>query len=335
MINRLLSYNYSAVLIFLFVLIIKVILFYSGVDFTYPYQASIINFSGISHFWSGFLAALFDLSIGLIILLITDHYAKKTEFSLWIVLIFVVLKNFYGFYGFDPTHIGLLAFVGALMYLFHGLHIQDKRRMVIDCFNLSFILAIGSFFTPHLIYLIPMFWISRLLDGNFFIKSWIASFLGLALPFIIVDSIIFSFFSENAEFSTHYLIHQLSSSKRTFSINAWSWTQLAHIGPLILLIISLFITFSNTLSTKIITRRYNKINAFILVYLIILAAIGQIPLQWTILMMYVPASYFFSNLQIHNNHRWRRAVIIVLMLSAALSYPPIMDKIIRFVSVFF
>lgn len=335
MINRILSYNYSAVLIFLFALIIKVILYYFDVDFSHNYHASILDFSSICCFWSGFLAAAFSVIIGLLILLITERYAKRTDFSLWIVLVFVILLNFYGFYGFGPEHVGLLAFVGALLYLFHGLHEQNKRRMVLDCFNLSFILAIGSFFTPHLIYLIPMFWISRLIDGQFYIKSWFASVLGYLIPFLIADSLIFSFYHPEAEFSTRYLLAQLANEPYAFEFNEWSWTQLANIGPLILLALSFFITFSNVLSTKIVIRKYNRINAFILLYIVAMLTIGVVPMHWGMIMIFVPASYFFSNLQIYNNNKWRKTVMSVLVLSALLSYPPIMKAIVDFITVFF
>lgn len=335
MLNRLLSYNYSAVLIFLFALIIKVILYYSGADYSHSYSASIIDFSTIGSFWSGFFAAASSVITGLLILVITERYAKRTDFSLWIVLIFVLLLNFYGFYSFGPEQVGLMAFVGALLYLFHGLHAQDKRRMVLDCFNLSFVLAIGSFFTPHLLYLLPMFWISRLMDGQFQIKSFFAALLGYLLPFLIVDSIIFSFFSQEAVFSSQYLLNHIVCQHHGFNTATWSWTQLANIGPLILLTLSLIITFSNTLSTKIVIRKYNRINAFILFYLIVLLSIGIVPMHWGMLIIFVPAAYFFSNLQIYNNHQWRKTVISVILISALLSYPPIMNHIIDFIEVFF
>lgn len=335
MLNRLLSYNYSAVLIFLFAFIIKVALYFYDLDFSHSYEGSIINFNPISPLLSGFLSSLFSVLVGIVILVITERYAKRTDFSLWIVLIFVLLLNFYGFYGFGPEYIGLLAFVFALLYLFHGLQEQNKRRMVLDCFNLSFVLSLGTFFTPHLLFLIPMFWISRLLDGQFYIKSLFASILGYLLPFIIVDSLIFSFYYPRAEFSSIFLLGQLQQGSKTFISNTWSWTQLANIGPLVLLIMSFAITFSNVLSTKIVIRKYNRINAFILIYLAAMQFLGLVPLHWGMMLILVPASYFFSNLQLYNNNRWRKLVMFILLISALLSYPPIMNGIVDFIMVFF
>lgn len=334
MLNQALKYNYSAFLILMFALLLKVVLYYSHQVYNSEYDASIIRLFDSPSLWSGMFAALMSVLIGLLLLINSERFAKRTDFSLWIVLLFVLQMNFYSSFSFSPEYVGLFFFVVSLYYFFKGTSVIDKKT-TLDCFNLSFSLAIGCYFTPHLVYLLPLFWLGRIIAGQAHIKSFLASLLGFIIPFFIVDAIIYVFYSDVAAYTSVYLLHQLQIHESVFVCLPRSWSQLANIGPMILLVISIIVSFADAMSSKIVIRKYNQMNVLVLLYILVMIIIGLVPLHFGMLLIFAPASYFYSNFQCLNTKRWRNVFLGIFVLSALLSYPVIMDGIIAFFNVFF
>ncbi len=336
MLNRVLEYNYSAILIFFFVLVLKVVLYYSGQVYSNEYDASIIRLFDSATLWSGVFAALMSVVIGLLILVNSECFAKRTNFSLWVVLIFALQMSFYSFFSFSAEYVGLFFFVVSLYFFFKGTRGLGIKKTTVDCFNLSFFLALGCYFTPHLVYLLPLFWFGRVFVGQAHLKSFLASLLGFIIPFFIVDATIYVFYNDVAEYSVVYLLQQLKMHESVFVSMSWSWSLLANsVFFILLLFISLFFTFTHVLSSKSIIRNYNQINVIIILYVALMIIIGFIPLHFGMMLLFVPSAYFFSNFQCLIPRRWRNIFLVVFIFSVFLSYPVIMDGIIAFVNVFF
>ena len=336
MLNRVLEYNYSAILIFFFVLVLKVVLYYSGQVYSNEYDASIIRLFDSATLWSGIYAAIMSVIIGLLILVISESFAKRTDFSLWVVLIFVLQMNYYSFFSFSAEYVGLFFFVVSLYFFFKGTRVLDIKRTTVDCFNLSFSLALGCYFTPHLVYLLPLFWFGRIFVAQAQLKSFLASLLGFIIPFLLVDATIYVFYNDVAEYSVVFLLQQLQMHESVFVSMSLSWPLLASIGVFMsLLLISLFFTFTHVLSSKSIIRNYNQMNAIILLYVALMVIIGFIPSHFGMMLFFVPSAYFFSNFQCLMPRRWRNSFLAVFVLSVCFSYPVIIDNIVAFFNVFF
>ena len=328
MLNRLLEYNYSAVGIFFFIALLKLVLFFTGQVDSGEYSNSLFNILSQPSVTGALLSALITVILGILILINSERHAKRTDFSFWLVLIFALQMNFNTYFSLSVEHIGLFFFILSLFFFSKGIADTEKTRSIIDCFNLAFFLAVGILFTPHLIYTVPLFWICRLLLGIASVRSIIASFLGLCLPFIIIDSLIFIFYPDSAQYTHRFLLNQLHEGSFINVLKINSWQQLSIIGPLVLLIYSMYLTLANAYTMKTVVRKFNTVNVIILIYLAIVIILGIIPSHFGLMLLFVPAAYFFSNFQAFANQRWQHTFLWIFLFSLALSFPPIIDGII-------
>ena len=329
MLNRLLQYNYSVIGIFFFMLFVKLGLYLTGQLDSGAYDASIFDLFSHSSFWGVVLAALAPVLLGLLLLRNSEQYAKRNDFSYWLVLFFCLLFGFHSYYSFSLEYLGLTAFLWSFAILSKGLENKVRTQYVADSFNLSFVLALGTFFTPHLIFLWPFFGLGRLVLGIPSWRSFVVSVLGYILPFIIVDTFIFVFWSDVFEYTHRYFLDQFQTTGFHHHITFHSWEQLALVGPLLMLLMGLYVTFKLSYSYKTVIRKFNTINILLLLYLLLLSLIGFLPTHWASMLFFVPASYFFSNFQSQANARWRTIYVSFLLISAFLSYPPVMEAIVE------
>ena len=332
MLNRLLEYNYSAICIFIFAIVIKFALYFTGLVDSASYSFSLFNINITPLLFSGILSALSTVILGILILVNSERHAKRRDFSLWIVLIFTLQLSFNTFFAFSVEYIGVLFFVLSLFFFSKNINSVEQRHGVLDCFNLTFSLAIGTLFTPHLLFTLPLFWISRLLINQSSFKSFLASSLGYILPFLIIDSIIFSFYPEEYNYTHQEVFAQirihLHSNEEPYQ---WSWTQLSNIGPLVLLLLSLYTTFAKAHTLKTITRKFNLFNLIILIYITLAMTFDLIPRHFSMMLIFVPTAYFYANFQSQTRRHWRNVFLWVLIISAFLSYP---ETIERFISLY-
>lgn len=327
MLNRLLQYNYSTIGIFIFISLIKIVAYTTGQTGSGTYPYSLFNIPQGTSLWVGILTGLFALFIGLLIFINSEQNAKRNDFSYWIVLLFIIQISSYSFYALSPEYFGLLFFALSFYCFCINLTDHNPQLSTIRLFNLSISLGIGTLFTPHLIYILPAFWICYIITTSGNIKGFIASLMGIILPFILIDSIIFSLFSDSASYTHRYVIDQLAlslSSNDNYNITS---TILINIIPIIITVISLYVTFKNTRNIKIVNRKFNNVNLIIFIYILALTSFNIIPIHYGLMLMYVPTAYFYSNLQMSNNIKQQNIILALLTLSVIISYPDVHNAI--------
>lgn len=335
MLNRLLEYNYSAVGIFFIIALLKLVLFYTGQTDSGEYAYSLFSIFSETTFSTALISAFSSVLLGVLILVNSERHAKRSDFSFWLVLIFALQMSFNTYFSFTVEHIGLFFFIIALFFFSKGLSDIEKSKSIIDCFNLTFFLSVGTLFTPHLIYLMPLFWLSRIVLGAACFRSFLASLLGLIIPFVIIDAIIYVFYADVAQYTHLFVIEQLGSGDFINAVRLDSWEQISLLGPLFLLNYSLYITFANAYTMKTVVRKFNNINLIILVYLSLATLLGIIPAHFGMMLIFVPTAYFYSNFQTLASDKWQRAFLWILLVSLALSYPPVIRGIISLYEMMF
>jgi len=328
MLNRLLEYNYSAVGIFFFIALLKLALFFAGQVDSGDYGASLFDIFAEPSLASVLLSALATVLLGLFILVNSERHAKRTDFSFWLVLIFALQMSFYSYLSFTVEHVGLFFFILSFFFFSRGLSDIEKTKSIADCFNLAFFLAIGVLFTPHLIYTLPLFWICRMLLGIISFRSFLASLLGLLLPFVLIDAVIFVFYADVAQYTHLFVLDQLFSGDFITPLHFDSWEQLSIAGPLFLLLYSLYFTFTNAYTMKTVVRKFNTVNFIIIIYVSITILLGIIPAHFGAMLLFVPTAYFYSNFQASAVFRWRQTFLWIMLFSVALSFPPVIRGII-------
>lgn len=327
MLNRLLEYNYSAVGIFFFIALLKLSMFFSGQVDSGDYSYSLFSIFSQPTILSALISALVTVLLGILILVNSEHNAKRTDFSFWLVLIFALQMSFFSYFSLTEEHLGLFFFIVSFFFFSRGLTHFEKTQSIIDSFNLALFLAIGTLFTPHVIYILPLFWICRTLLGIISLRSFIASLLGIVLPFVIIDTIIFVFYTDAAQYTHRFILDQLSSGDFIAPLQFNSWEQLSAIGPLFLLIYSIYLTFANAHTMKTVVRKFNNVNLIIIIYIGITILLGIIPAHFGLMLLFVPTAYFYSNFHTSTSPRWQQGFLWILLLSLALSFPPIIKGI--------
>lgn len=328
MLNRLLEYNYSAVGIFIFITLLKLVLFFTGQTYSGEYDYSLFSIFNEVKFSTALLSSLSTVLLGIFVLINSERHAKRSDFSFWLVLIFALQMSFNSFFAFTVEHLGVFFFILSLYFFSKGLNDFDKSASIVDSFNLSFFIAVGTLFTPHLIYTLPLFLLCRIVIGTSSFRSFLASILGIALPFIIIDVIIFAFYADVAQYTHLFVLEQLSSGNITEVLRFNTWEHLSLLGPLFLLVYSLYITFANAYTMKTVVRKFNTVNLIILLYIGIALLLGFIPSHFGSMLFIVPTAYFYSNFHTLTSRAWQQAFLWIFLVSIALSYPPVIRAII-------
>lgn len=334
MLNRLLQYNYSAIGIFIFIALLKLALFLTGQVDSGTYSSSIITINNSTSIGGGILAALVTVCLGTFILINSEKHAKRNDFSYWLVLIFGVQMSFNGYYAVTSEHIGLFFFILSFYFFSRGIASVGKSRFILNIFNLSLSIAVGTIFTPELIYTLPLFWICHNIIYRPSLRGLFASVLGIVLPFFIIDSFIFIYGGEATQYTHLAIIEQLKQT-RALAPRSETWMQLSHIGPAILTIVSLIITFSRSKTAKTVVIKFNRVNSIVYLYLVIMLITKLLPYHLATMLVFVPASYFYSNLQVLSSNTWQRIYVVTILISVALSYPPVIKGIISLYEMIF
>ena len=318
--------------ILILVVLFKLLLYFLGHTDSGDYDSSILLSIPTTTLWSGLLSGVVIILLGILILLIIDKY---TRFSYWQVLIFTLLLSHHNFYGFTTEYIGLLALILSQYFLFKDIASKGKNSYVNNIFNLAIILGIGSMFTPHLLFLIPYFWISSLTIGVAPFRGLLALILGSTLPCVFTDSCIFIFQGENAQFKYQLLIDELQQKTNNIQFIISNLEQIYLAIPFILLIISLISTLSKTDSNKSVSRKFNTINIILIVYTIIIIAFQLMPIHLGGLILSCPITYFLTTYL--NNAKPTNQIInlVILLLSIFISYPVVINSIVSLIETIF
>lgn len=335
MLDRLLKYNYSTVVITGLLVLIKLLCYFTGQTDSGNYVFSLFNIFTEASILNAVLAVIVAVLLGILILFNGEHHAKCSDFSYWLVLIFALQLSFYPFFAITVEYIGLFCFVLALLFVSKDLSKTDHPKPSIDSFNLAFFLSIGTLFTPHLIYTLPLFGLCNVFLGNCSLRSFITFIIGYTLPFVITDTIIFIFFSDIAEYTHRFVLDQLTQEHFISLIKFNSWEQLSIIGPALFLFFSLFRVFVNAYTMKTVIRKYNTINLVMLVYISLTILLGIIPAHFGVMLLFVPTSYFYTNFLSTTTLKGQKFFVLIFVVSLVLSYPPTIKGIISLYQVIF
>ena len=331
MLDRILKYNYSLIGILILVLSLKVVLYYLGYTDSGNYDSSILLSIPTNTLWSGLLSGVFIVSLGIFIIYIIEKYNNHSRFSYWQVLIFTLLLSHHNLYGFSIEYIGLLALIISHYFIYKDISILKENPHVNNIFNIAIILGLGSMFTPHLLLLLPFFWISSLTIGIAPIRGLIALLLGCALPYAFADAYIFIFKSDNAQFTYQLLIKELQQTTNNLQFVFSSWEQLYLAIPFILLIFSVFCAILQIDSNKFIPRKFNTINIILIVYTIIIMVLQLMPIHLGGLILSSPIAYFISTFQNNAKPLTQTIVLVLLIISVCISYPIVINSIVSLI----
>ncbi|MDA3854365.1 MAG: hypothetical protein PF444_09035, partial [Bacteroidales bacterium] len=120
MLNRLLEYNYSAVGIFFFIALLKLSMFFSGQVDSGDYSYSLFSIFSQPSIASALISALVTVLLGIFILVNSEHNAKRTDFSFWLVLIFALQMSFFSYFSLTEEHLGLFFFIVSFFFFSRG-----------------------------------------------------------------------------------------------------------------------------------------------------------------------------------------------------------------------
>ncbi len=334
MLNRLLKYNYSLIGILLFLVMLKVVYYFTGQTYSGNYSHSLFHIFEGRQFVCAVISAVFTVLFGVFVFFNSEHHAKRTDFSYWQVLIFGLCMSFYSYYAVTVEYFAQLFFIVALFFSSKDIALSGGRKGSLDCFNLSFFLSIGTLFAPHLVYTLPLFGICCVIVGSGSLRNVFAVLMGFVLPFVFVDTVIYVFYSDVAEYAHLYLLHQLQESL-SVSVRFNQWSQLSLVGPVLLLLFSVYSTFRNAYSVATVVRRYNVVNMVMLIYIAIAMLVTLIPVHLGLMLLFVPASYFYTNYLTVTTPYGRKMMLWIFTISIILSFPPVIRGIISLYELMF
>ena len=154
----------------------------------------------------------------------------------------------------------------VIIYMLFGAYNSTSKQ--IYAFKVSFILALGSLFTPALLIYLPVLWIVLGMMRCFNFKSLLASFLGVSILYFpafsyyfltdSLDTFLIPFVSVNVQKLADFSFYQL---------NAGNWIILGF--SLILLAVIVSDNYINRNKDKIKTRAYLRLLTFTVVFCIL------------------------------------------------------------------
>ncbi len=137
-----------------------------------------------------FLSGIFSLILLLIqafLMMNTNQKYEIDKFQSYLspVIFIIISSSFLPMQRLHPIFIANLFLLLALSRIFSS---HKKENVLSNYFDASLLLSIGSLFYINLIFFIPLVWISLLIIRPFRWREWAITFLGLILPYLIVEA---------------------------------------------------------------------------------------------------------------------------------------------------
>lgn len=121
-----------------------------------------------------------SVSVALIALLVaqinTTHVLIRRRSVLPPAVAILIFSSHRSFIEMSSAYIGVLCLLFVISILFSVYNITDRPQAA---FRTSFMLALGSLFSPVLLFYIPLSWLALMIMRCFSFKSLLASFLGI------------------------------------------------------------------------------------------------------------------------------------------------------------
>lgn len=183
----------------------------------------------------------------------STHLLIRTRTMLPSAIILLFFSIHPSMINMSPDYIAALLILFIIYTLFAAFSIEIKQFIA---FKVSFILTLGSMFSPVLLFYIPFLWIALYIIRSFNFKAWLASILGILILYIPA----FSYFLFTEDLNTFYQpfidIATLNINKLSiYSFRISTWVTLIYCG--IILGIAMASNYINRHKDKV------KIRAFI------------------------------------------------------------------------
>lgn len=241
---------------------------------------------------------------------IIDQY--RSFLPMFLAVIMLGAGNF--MLALDSAHIGLLFILLTLLSL---LNITNAAKPQNNITNASLLLSTGSLLVPHLLYFIPIIWITAIIFKHLNIRAFFASLVGIFTPYLIASSIYYlndTFDSQLILFTDQFTAFNYSIP----NINQGFLVFLAFIGVIFLITLASLQKKTDRLKT------YSRnVIAVILVFLLLSIAyfsFGLINLKSVFIYCSFPLSILFS---IHLNNvrpKISNASIILLLIASLIGF---------------
>lgn len=195
--------------------------------------------------------------------------AKYNLISTQGVLPGVVFLIFVSGYPIEQGMLDVWFFIPFLVFGIDRLLIAtNKRESSVYIFNSLLLVSIGTLFWGKGIYVMPLFWWCMVLLNVFTFRYFLASVIGIILPYFFSWAIFFSIKQTGVFY--HDLLENVISPVAYFDHSLFSKIFNGFLFFLILISILYVIRMINT--RKILTRKYLRVFIWIVIYGILLAA---------------------------------------------------------------
>ncbi|NDV77895.1 hypothetical protein [Dysgonomonas sp. 511] len=161
----------------------------------------------------------------------------------------------------SPEHICGLMFFYVIAILFASYNTPDKQ---IYAFRSSFILALGSLFTPSMFIYIPLLWIYLGIMRSFNFRAFLASILSIVVIYVPVFSL-FYFFGSVDDFTRPFILLQSVPFGELPFLNFTTFDWVVFVFSTALLVIILIDNYIHRHKDKIKIRMYLLLLDFIII----------------------------------------------------------------------
>lgn len=246
---------------------------------------------------------------------IIDHYNMLKKKTFLPAFVFVL------FFCSSPAFLKFQPIIPAVLFVLFGLNkLMRTYRQEIDLsdfFDASMMISIASLFYFPTLFLFPLVWVTLVVVRPYVWREWAVSFLGVIIPYLFVFTWYY-YFDTLDVFVNEKLFYPSDFQFYTFNEHHLAFIVL--VGVIILLsIFSLVKYFSDLPVNTIFSRNF----AVVFVWLGLLSFLSYIFAPTSDIsylgFVFIPLSYYFSNLLIEQKKNWIAELMIFIMILAVVA----------------
>ena len=288
----------NGMLIFSIVFAVVVrILYFLYSDFTYSDSVNGYLWRPISSLFSNHLVSLICSSLLVAAMAVlathinTTHVFIRRKTVLLPAVIILLFSCHSIFMLMSAEHVSALLLILIIFLLFGAYNNMGKQ---IYAFKVSFLLALGSLFTPALLIFLPILWIALGMMRCFNFKSLLASLLGVFILYFPAFS--YYFLTDSLDIFlmpfTSVNVQQLADFP-FYQLNVGSWVALGF--SIVLLVIVASDNYINRHKDKIKTRAYLRLLSFLVTFSILAYLFLNINFAVYLFIALVSAAFLLSH----------------------------------------
>ena len=212
------------------------------------------------------------------------------------------------------AHLGfILVFLAIYIILLN----EEALNKNLNMMNASLILALSSFFQLQTLFFAPVLWIAASLQKSFSFKSFQASIVGMAIPYVVAFGYFYVFSSVEPILRP---FRQLSilSHWQIKSVPEGFWLLFGGVSLLVFIGYLSFLRYRETLNT--LSRRSLETFSAFMIFNLLFFGLGLWSLQSSLIYGSLSASIIISGLWIRACKRWRRLILYAYVVLLTLSF---------------